>query len=398
MRGSPVPLLDWADSRSLPDRVYAELVSTLFTMTVPIAWLGFLYVSMGVLILLQWHDWPTAALTLGALATTIVRLALIRAYYRAGGDGQLRADLRKWERRYLLLTALFAVLLSLLVARSLALSPGSNLGTVSLVFVFGAGVVSRNACRPWLCFISIGLAAVLTSIAMVAHAARTYWEGGSGQFYLVEAALLCMAAVVSLASVRHLYEIAVGHLTTKHELAQLARFDHLTGLPNRLLLNETCTSRLANARRNGAKVAIHYLDLDGFKAINDSYGHPAGDQLLIEVARRLRLATRAGTLACRVGGDEFILVQGDLHHRDEAHMLARRVIRQLSGPYLIDGTEMHVSVSMGVALAPDHGDESDMLIARADAALYTAKACGKAQIRFYEPETRRVPPKKMLRI
>jgi diguanylate cyclase (GGDEF)-like protein len=189
-------------------------------------------------------------------------------------------------------------------------------------------------------------------------------------------------ALMSMGSVRHLYASSVEHLTTKHDLAKLARFDPLTGLPNRLLLRESFQASLRTADRAN-QLAIHYLDLDGFKGINDQHGHPTGDRILMEVARRLVATVRTDDVAARLGGDEFLLIQTNVQHADQAELLARRIIRQLSEPYVIDGVDMRISVSIGIALAPEHGTDLERLMACADEALYRSKARGKAQVHFW---------------
>lgn len=372
----------------LPDAVYRDLLSTLFTMTIPVIGFGVLYVLVGTLIYLKWQDAVIGVLTGSAIAVTVARVLLIRAYYRAGGSAQKISLLKGWERRYALLTYIFALLLAALNVRALmAHQPLIHIATISLIFTFGAGIVSRNASRPRLCLTSLSLTVVPTVVAILAHSANKYGEPFHAEFYGLEALLLLAVGLMSLSSVKHLYASSVEHLTTKHDLAKLARFDPLTGLPNRLLLRESFQTSIRSF--NGAdQLAIHYLDLDGFKAINDQYGHPAGDKMLLEVARRLRSTVRADDVAARLGGDEFLLIQ-NVQHPDQAELLARRVSRQLSEPYLIDGIEMRVTVSVGISLAPENGVDLERLMACADAALYRSKARGKAQIQFCAPKDQR---------
>lgn len=367
----------------LPDAVYRDLLSTLFTMRLVIVGFGLLYGVVGALIYLKWHDEAIAVLTFIAIAVTALRAAVISSYHRAGGAAQPIADLKRWEWRYASLTYIFALLLACLNIRALmAHEPLVHISTISLVFTFGAGIVSRNAGRPKLCVISLALAVFPTAVAMLVHAATETDQPFHAEFFIFEALLLLAVVAMSLGSVRHLYSAAVDHLTTKHDLAKLARFDPLTGLPNRLMLRESFQSGLRSSQQSASQLAIHYLDLDGFKAINDRYGHPTGDRLLLEVAQRLSSTVRSSDVVSRLGGDEFLLIQADVQHQDQAGLLARRVIRQLSEPYVIDGAEMRISVSVGIALAPEFGIDMERLIACADAALYRSKARGKAQAQF----------------
>lgn len=367
---------------ALPDAVYRDFLTTLFSMSMPIFGFGVLFCAVGLLIFLKWHDPTIGVVTASAAVVTGVRLFIIRAYQRAGGSSQDIAKLRQWERRYTGLTYTLAMLLAALNVRALmAHEPLVHVGTISLVFTFGAGIVSRNAFRPRLCVISLVLAVVPTSVALLLHALEGHGEHLHGQFFALEAVLLLVVLAMSLDSVRHLYGFSVAHFITKHDLAKLARYDPLTGLPNRLLLREAFQASVRSISSTH-HLALHYLDLDGFKAINDHHGHPAGDQMLVEVARRLTSMLRAEDTACRLGGDEFILLQSPVQHPDQAQLLARRVIRQLSEPYWIDGKEMRISVSIGIAVSPQFGIELERLIGCADSALYRSKARGKAQVHF----------------
>ncbi|GAY24644.1 hypothetical protein SFOMI_5229 [Sphingobium fuliginis] len=371
----------------MPDAVYRDLVAPLFTMSMPIAGFGLLYLFVGTLIYLKWQDGVIAALTGTSVLVTAARLILIGAFHRAGGAGQEIVALRIWERRYAALTYIFAMLLAGLNIRALiAHAPLIHIGTISLIFTFGAGIVSRNASRPRLCVISLMLAVLPTAVAMMVHAMTEYDEPLHAEFFALEGVLLLAVGLMSLDSVHHLHAASVEHLTTQHDLANLARHDPLTGLSNRLALREAFFASLETSRRSGDQLAIHYLDLDGFKAVNDAYGHPAGDQLLVEVARRLIATVRTDDVVSRLGGDEFILVQSHVQHQDQAELLARRVIRQLSEPYMIAGVEMRVSVSVGISMAPQFGLDLERLIGCADAALYRSKARGKAQVHFCGPE------------
>jgi len=226
---------------------------------------------------------------------------------------------------------------------------------------------------------------VPTALAMLWHATLGTGDHLHGEFFLLLGLLLLVVLGMSLDSVRHLHAAMLEQLITKHDLAKLARFDALTGLPNRLNLREVFQAGLQKVQQSGTQLAVHYLDLDGFKGINDQYGHPAGDQMLVEVSRRMLATIRQGDVAFRLGGDEFIVVQAGVRHRDEAQLLARRIIKQLSDAYQIDGTAMQISVSAGISLASGVDDDLDLMIGCADAALYRAKAKGKAQLQFCDP-------------
>jgi diguanylate cyclase len=374
--------LHMARSASLPLPVYREFVDILYNMWLPILGLGTVFSSICVLAAVKLGDPLYAVLAISGVVTTFVRVAAIRRYTRWQPLDDFER-LRLWERRYAIGNYISAVLLTLL--NLLALSthdPLLHLITVSLVFSFGAGVVSRTSIRPRICVISLLLATVPTVAALIYHAIDSHSGPLHTEMFLIEAMLVAMITGLSLQTVAYLYRSAVEHHTARHDLAKLAKYDALTGLANRLLLREQFQTAIADAARNGQIVAVHYLDLDGFKGINDRHGHPTGDALLMQVARRLESIVRAGDTVARLGGDEFVMLQGGLTHEGEAKLLAQRIIRQLSQPYPIDDEVMAISASVGIATAPQQGVELERLLASADAALYRAKAAGKARAMF----------------
>jgi diguanylate cyclase (GGDEF)-like protein len=169
------------------------------------------------------------------------------------------------------------------------------------------------------------------------------------------------------------------------EVAFLARHDVLTGLPNRSVLQEYIERALPEAAR-GAHFAVLFLDLDRFKAVNDTLGHSAGDALLKQVAERLRATVRQTDTIARFGGDEFVVLQPLLELPDGAMRLAQRIIEVVGEPYLLNGAQASIGVSVGIAMAPADGATSDALLKNADMALYLAKSEGRGTFRFFEPE------------
>ena len=166
------------------------------------------------------------------------------------------------------------------------------------------------------------------------------------------------------------------------KIAHMARHDALTGLSNRILLNE----RMEDALSRGETVAVHLLDLDQFKAVNDTLGHPIGDKLLQLVAERLRTLTRDTDSIARMGGDEFAIIQAKIAGRAEAASLARRAIEAIREPYDIDGCQVMIGTSIGIAIAPSDGLSPAELLKNADLALYTAKTGGRSMLSFLEPD------------
>ncbi|MFA1672948.1 putative bifunctional diguanylate cyclase/phosphodiesterase [Rhizobium mongolense] len=170
------------------------------------------------------------------------------------------------------------------------------------------------------------------------------------------------------------------------KLAYMAMNDSLTGLPNRAAFAQHIELHAAAATAT-APIALLYLDVDHFKHINDSKGHAAGDTLLCQVAKRLSALAQEGDLVARLGGDEFALVL-KLAEISRAERFAKQLLALLSAPFDLDGVNEHVSCSIGIALAPEHTEDADVLMRHADLALYAAKASGRSTYRFYEPEMR----------
>jgi diguanylate cyclase (GGDEF)-like protein len=171
------------------------------------------------------------------------------------------------------------------------------------------------------------------------------------------------------------------------EIVHLARHDVLTGLANRAEFNQRLEEATKRLKRGGASITVMMVDLDRFKTINDTLGHPAGDALLIEVGRRLKSTIRETDVLARLGGDEFAIIQegGDSQH-EGAIALALRVIAEISKPFDLNGFEANIGTSIGIAMAPEHGSEGEGLLKSADLALYTAKTEGRNDYRIYRPE------------
>ncbi|MGH7101791.1 MAG: putative bifunctional diguanylate cyclase/phosphodiesterase [Acetobacteraceae bacterium] len=168
-------------------------------------------------------------------------------------------------------------------------------------------------------------------------------------------------------------------------IAHMARHDALTGLANRVLLRERLEEALARARR-ADPCAVLFLDLDHFKCINDSQGHPTGDRLLRGIALRMRQIVRETDMIARLGGDEFAIIQESIRQPADATALATRLVEELARPFELDAQQVMIGVSIGIAVAPQDGEDADTLLKNADIALYRAKAEGRGRYRFFEPE------------
>jgi diguanylate cyclase (GGDEF)-like protein/PAS domain S-box-containing protein len=169
-------------------------------------------------------------------------------------------------------------------------------------------------------------------------------------------------------------------------MAHLAQHDFLTGLPNRVLLTERCSQAIGQANRHKKQVALLFLDLDFFKRINDSLGHAIGDQLLQSVADRLLAGVRATDTVCRQGGDEFVILLSEIEQPLDATYVAEKLLAAFALPHMIDGNELHVSLSIGISIYPDDGNNVDSVMQNADTAMFHAKANGRNKYQFFRAD------------
>jgi diguanylate cyclase (GGDEF)-like protein len=170
--------------------------------------------------------------------------------------------------------------------------------------------------------------------------------------------------------------VAIERKQAEAALQHMARHDPLTALPNRAVVLERLRTSLAGARRDDRQLAVLFIDLDDFKQVNDRFGHPAGDQLLQEVAARMRACVREADTVGRMGGDEFMVILHDISQADQAPLAAEKIRLALEQPFEWGGQRIHVSASIGVATCPGHGNDDQQLVHGADEAMYAAKHAG----------------------
>jgi len=170
------------------------------------------------------------------------------------------------------------------------------------------------------------------------------------------------------------------------QMTHSAEHDFLTGLPNRLLLNDRIGQAIIMAQRGNRRVAVLFMDLDGFKHINDSLGHPIGDKLLQSIGKRLVSCVRAADTVSRQGGDEFIVLLSEVQGPEAAALMANRILAAVAEPHAVDQHELHITTSIGVSVYPDDGSNAETLIKNADTAMYQAKESGRQSYQFFKPE------------
>jgi diguanylate cyclase len=233
-----------------------------------------------------------------------------------------------------------------------------------------------------------GMAAAEFSLGSICGSAR----GGVNTGWLallviiVTMAILAIALIISVLDMRlesRTSKLAVSLAEANEELTYLALHDNLTKVPNRALLEERLKHAIGRAAREKKTFALMFLDLDGFKAINDVYGHGVGDLLLIEMAKRIGLKIRMQDTIARVGGDEFVLL-GDVNDPTDAAALAEKLLIIIREPFQLDGHELSMSVSIGIAMFPGNGANQHELLTNADAAMYHAKSVGGDSFSFFD--------------
>ncbi len=205
------------------------------------------------------------------------------------------------------------------------------------------------------------------------------------------------AELDSLRELANRIAVATSAAEREQQLFRRAHFDALTGLPNRQLCHDRLGQALAVARRQEQKLAVLFIDLDGFKHVNDSLGHPAGDQLLRETSVRLRSAVRATDTVARLGGDEYVVILPSVHGPLEVEVLVGSIMEALKWPFLVNGEQCLIGASVGVTMFPDDGGTAEELLRKADTAMYSAKEGGRSRYVFFAKEMdERINDRRML--
>lgn len=193
-------------------------------------------------------------------------------------------------------------------------------------------------------------------------------------------------SVFSFRRVRELREEVRNRQGAEETIRKMAYYDSLTGLPNRTLLNDRLVHVMAQARRQKTQFVILFIDLDGFKNINDNLGHNYGDKVLKNVAQRMLAEVRDIDTVARFGGDEFVVLMESVKGLEEINIITKRIFDSLMKHHLLADQKLQVSASIGIAVFPNDGDSCELLIKHADSAMYESKANGKGQIRFFNDD------------
>ncbi|WP_343528487.1 GGDEF domain-containing protein [Sphingomonas sp.] len=298
-------------------------------------------------------------------AAAIGKLALMGWQRRlARVDGIDLAEARRFQVRHSVATLVMAATVAGTASR-MFLHPRVewHVLAAALLFAYGSGVVGRLSILP-----ALALPALVTAAVPVIAACATWGDTA----HRLTALMFAIFLFGSFETVRYIHRRAVRHIATELDMATLARNDPMTGLANRLGFREAFRTK---ALHPTGPLALHCLDLDGFKGVNDRLGHAAGDALLVEVARRLVTAASGSTVA-RLGGDEFAILQHGIGHVDDAKAVADAVIAGLREPFEIAGTTVRIGASLGFTVAAPATADFDAMLRTADAASYRIKRAG----------------------
>jgi diguanylate cyclase (GGDEF)-like protein len=354
--------------KGLPDGTYVVLVRSLFLTPMAHIIMSVAFLAVGAFVFARSPDRVLLILTGLGLAARIVQVATVLLNRRRALSEALEAaGARILERRFAWAYFSFAIIFGAFGARAIQVSTTElDLLVVALQFGYGAGLVAGLALRPWIAIPALLLASIPTVVAV---------SLAPDLAYLAVGALLVMFMAAGIETILRVCRTSAADISMRRMFATLARQDDLTGLPNRLALREAFERFAAKAGADGM-LAIHCLDLDRFKPVNDLYGHPAGDALLLAVSKRLNGLLREGDIAARLGGDEFVIIQTGAKHPGEAELLARRIMRAIAEPFPILDHQVAIGTSVGYALFPEHGGDLDDLLCRADEALVAVKRRG----------------------
>lgn len=353
------------------DSVLPELVDMMFTSLNSVAVVG---VGLAVL---AWtnsalHGDPVvAAAGFASVAVASGRILITVAYRKARPSIESAAQARVWERRYAAGGFAFTALLGGLSAYVfLTGEVAAQLLIATVMLAYPSGMIVRVSVRP---VIARGQLVLTLAPPIMACLFSNSTE------HLMMAALMSIYLALGFGMIDHLHLTILHRILAHRELARLALHDDLTGLPNRIQFRQRLQEECDRAGRYDNRFAVLYLDLDHFKTVNDTLGHAAGDALLRAVADRLKATARSSDVAARLGGDEFALIQTPISDEGEIRAFAQRLVETVREPFVIDGCELRIGVSIGVAVSAPPGDEPDTILKRADRELYAAKAAGRGR-------------------
>lgn len=360
-------------SDSLSDRVHVELVRSLYANPLPSKiMLGITALHVA---LISSERADPVAWSLGgcAVVTCLLRIVIALGLRERAMTAALdRSQARRLESAFAWPYYLFALSLGLLGGYVFATyGDAAQMMTICVLVGYCAGAATGTGLRPSIAIPSICMA---VGPAIVTSALRL------DPYHLATSGIATAFLVGGAQSVLALNRAASTEIARRMTSVSLARHDGLTALPNRLALREYFDERVSLLGPSSV-IAVHYLDLDGFKPVNDRFGHAAGDDLLAAVASRLRGAVRSGDIVARLGGDEFGVVQFGLNRSEEAELLAKRIAAAIAQPFELGAESVAITASVGTVLSTEGADDLEALLRAADARQYEAKR-GRSQVPY----------------
>ena len=310
-----------------------------------------------------------------AVAASIAMGTGIAAMHYVGMDAMRLGAARQFDGKLVILSIILAIVISLvalwLVFRATEENERNTLRKIGSAVIMGMAIPIMHY---------TGMAAARFTASHVIpdiSLAISISSLGTASLTIVTLVVLSFAVLSSVID-RHMSAQAV-------QIAYAAQHDFLTGLPNRMLLNDRVNQAIALASRHMKKVAVLFLDLDGFKHINDSLGHRMGDKLLQSIARRMVAGVRRSDTISRLGGDEFVVLLAEVERSEDVAMAATKMLQAVAEAYSIEDHDLHITASIGVSMYPDDGLDAETLIKNADIAMYQAKDNGRQSYQFFKP-------------
>ncbi|SDR38379.1 diguanylate cyclase (GGDEF) domain-containing protein [Pseudomonas grimontii] len=350
--------------RKESEDVYLALIEDLARTLLPTSIMG---VTLVIVDLFAWSAtgntvFLAAAIAGGSGSAAKILLMFVQKQNCAKPKNQVKYAVRLEAMHGMATFAVAASVGSVLAAAFSLHEPNLQILSTGLLFGYCSGVVSRTAIRPKIAIIALVLAA-----APAAFAASLI----NSPAHNILAAMFGVFLLGAIETVRHTYLSTVRHITSRIEMAKLARNDPLTGLANRLSLREAYREASLTTRC----IAIHCLDLDGFKSVNDQFGHAAGDAILVNVAQRLSEVAPPNATVARFGGDEFVILQTEIFESIEAELLAKEIVNSLAKPFTVQSRIIEIGASLGLSVG-SASTQLDELLQLADEASYFIKRNG----------------------
>ncbi|KRD32842.1 hypothetical protein ASE36_03260 [Rhizobium sp. Root274] len=346
--------------------MFKTLVSELHSTLTPTTIMGMTILAVGLFAYESLGSTVVLMATISGAIASMAKIAVSLAHRRADVTRRSTvADAARWERLQGLFIFLIAACVGTIATLAFAYRDLSvHMLAAALTFGYCAGVTVRISVRPWIAATTLLIAALPTTMSILLYGDTAH---------LILGLLSVIFLMAAMQSMLHVYRTTVRQIRLFLDMEHQARHDPLTGLLNRAALSEAYRGL---GRADDVLTCVHCFDLDGFKDINDRFGHAVGDALLKGIAGRLHDALAAPDIAVRIGGDEFVILQPDVRDPDHADALARRVVDLLRAPYPIAAEEVTIGISFGYTMALSGSLTLEQMMATADTASYRAKRNG----------------------